>query len=648
VKTDGHLALSGYVKGTYSDADSTLPNVGLDLVVEKARFQYPDLPKSVENVNINTRVFVDGTNLDKTTIDVNTFHMELGTNPFDAFLSVRTPMSDPDVKGRMKGTIDLSSFADVVPMKDVSLAGLMKMDLDFGGKMSMIEKERYEDFKADGSVDLSAFSFNSPDVPKPVVIPVAHLQFSPKYVELDHFDLTMGSSDMHFTGRMENFIPYVFKSETVRGRFQFTSNLLNITELIPESAEDTTTVEEDTTALAVIEVPGNIDFELNSNLNKIVYGNMTIQHAIGTILVKDKKVLLKDMTMNTLGGNFGMMAEYNTQVKEKPRVSMNMDFKGIDIPSAYTSFVTVQKLAPLAKGLNGKVSTRLNFSSLLGQDFMPVISTISGAGNLQSSQVQIVSSEIFGKIQSALKLKSSLTNTLKDVSAKFSVKDGRISVEPFEIKIGPIKTIIGGDQGIDQTMNYLVKMAIPRSEFGEGANEMVNNLASQAAAKGLNIQPGEMVNVDVKVGGTFTNPKIELSLKESMQNAMQEAKQQVKEQVNAVVEQKKEEVQQKVDEETAKLKAEADKRAEEIITKATALRDETLQKAKTEKDNAYAEAARIEKDAKGNLTEQLKAKTKAEAIRKTADAAYKKTVDIANNEYQKALDLAEQERQKLK
>lgn len=648
VQTDGLLTLSGYAKGIYSAADSTIPDVGIDLVVENARFQYPDLPKSVENVNINTKVLVNGSDPDLTTVDVTRFHLEIGGSPFDAALSIRTPISDPDVRGLMKGTIDLSAFSDIIPMEEVTLAGKVSTDLDVGGRLSMIEQGRYEDFKAGGRVELTAFEFNSPDVPQPVRIPTGTLEFSPRYVQVNQFDMTMGNSDMHFTGRLENFIPYVFRGETVKGSFLFTSGLLNITELIPEAAEETVDTVEDTLALALIEVPSNIDVELTSKLDKVIYNTIEVNNARGTITVRDSKVALKDMNMNALGGSIGILAEYNTQDKEKPTVSMNLDIAAVDIPSAYQSFMTVQKLVPLAQGLNGKVSTKLNYSSLIGQDFMPLISTINGAGELRSEEIQLVSSDVFEKIASTLKLRKDLTNTFKDIKSHFSISNGRIMVEPFTLNMGPVTMMIGGDQGIDQTMNYLLKMAIPRSAFGEGANEVVNGLAARAAAKGLKIQPGETVNVDVKISGTFTNPAIDLDLKESMQGAVQEIKDQMKEQVQQVVEEKKAEVTEKVVEEVDKLKTEADRRAQEIIDKATVIRDEALVRAREEKDKAYAGAAKIEADAKGNVAEQLKAKTKAAAIRKAADVAYNKAVDLANNEYQKALDLAEQERQKLK
>ena len=88
-------------------------------------------------------------------------------------------------------------------------------------------------------------------------------------------------------------------------------------------------------------------------------------------------------------------------------------------------------------------------------------------------------------------------------------------VNPFETKVGNATLLIGGDQGLDQTMNYTVGITIPRSELGAAANASIDNLMSKAAGAGLKIDPLENLNIKVKVGGTFNDPKIGLDLTEN-------------------------------------------------------------------------------------------------------------------------------------
>ena len=79
--------------------------------------------------------------------------------------------------------------------------------------------------------------------------------------------------------------------------------------------------------------------------------------------------------------------------------------------------------------------------------------------------------------------------TLNNLGVKFEIRDGRLMVNPFETRVGKTTLLIGGDQGLDQTMNYTVGISIPRSELGAAANAPIDNLISKANCSGLKVDP---------------------------------------------------------------------------------------------------------------------------------------------------------------
>ncbi len=633
LETSGQLALNGYARGVYSEADSTLPDVGLELSVSDAMFKYPDLPKSVEDVAINLVLAVDGDNLDGSIVDLNRFHLSIADNPVDAVIHLKTPVSDPEVEGKVTGNFNLASFLDIIPLEGISLKGLVDMNLELGGRMSMIENEQYEDFKADGRLALSDFEYTSSDLPKDVLINNVVLDFSPRFVNLSSFDVQIGHSDIHLNGRLENFIPFIFEDETVSGNLDFTSSLLDLNELIPES-EEKVVVEEDTSSLSVIEIPANIDFTLTSALDMVKYDEIELSDIQGIIYIKNGKAVMEGLTMDLLEGTMALNGEYNTQDMTKPTAQFDLGISSIEIPSAFNTFNTVQSLMPVAKNLNGDVSVDLEFSSLLGSDMMPVLETIDGYGKVASDSVQVVNSKTFDLIASALKLSEERTNTLKNLNISFSIRDGRVFVDPFEASIGNIDMVIGGDQGLDQTMNYLVKMKIPRSAFGTAANQVIDDLAAEARAVGLNVQPGEFVNVDVNVGGTFTDPSISLGMKESGGSAVEQVKEQLKETVKQEVEEKKEEVIEKIDEEAQQIIQQAEKEAADLIEAAEEAAAKVIEEA-----DASAKKLEDEAEGKGRIAE-LAAQRAADKLRSEAREKADKLIKEAKEQGDKIIQAA--------
>jgi hypothetical protein len=637
VQTSGNLKLDGYVKGTY--AGKKMPNVGLNLIVEKAMFRYPSLPKSVENINIDMSLLFDGVQNDNSTVDVNKFHLELAGNPFDINLHIKTPISDMNIVGNFTGKIDLNSIADVVPMDSLTLKGKVEANIDIMGKMSSLEKQQYEDFKADGSLKLDNFEFASPLFPQGVKIVTATMNFSPKFVELVSFDSRVGKSDFKLSGKLEKFIPYVFKNDTIAGSLNFTSNLTDVTELMGPAKTPAKPAATDTTQLSVIGIPANINFVLNSKIGQLNYDKLKITDIAGLITVRNSKATLKNLNMNLLEGSMIMNGTYSTQNIKNPSFDFGMNMKDIDIPSAYTAFNTIQKMAPVAQNCKGRVSIDLTLSSYLDPHMMPMYKSMEGKGRLQSKSVELANSNTFIKIADVLKNDKFRKLTLSDLDIKFEIKNGRIYLSPFDTKFGNIKMNIAGDQGIDQTLNYVIKTAIPRSEFSGAAGAALNLLTSSAVAKGLNIQQGDNVNINIGVQGTFLKPEVK-----PIFGGSDESSGSTKTQVKAVAEEKVKEAKQEL---SQKAKEQAEKLVKDAESEAQKIRDAAKVAADATRKEGNDAADKVEHEAKNPLLKAAAKKT-AEKMRKESDAKANKIVEEGNTKADGVVNKAKEEAAKIK
>jgi hypothetical protein len=297
-------------------------------------------------------------------------------------------------------------------------------------------------------------------------------------------------------------------------------------------------------------------------------------------------------------------------------------------------------LAPTAKGINGKVGVKLNYSSMLDQDFMPQISTISGGGKLQSEEVTLVESVVYKTMKEALKLGSNYSNTFKDLNISFKINNGRIYVSPFNTKVGNIKMNISGDQGLDQTLNYVIKTEIPRSDLGSSVNSLIDNLSAQAAAFGMAFKPSELIKVNVKVTGTFLKPVVKPFFgdsPDSTKSIKETAKETIKVAVGEKVDQAKEKVRNEAE-------IQADKLIQEAEEKGRQLRDEAAKAAERIRQEGDIQAQKIIKEAesKGTIA-KLAAQKAADSVRKEAD---KRADQIVREADEKALKLSEEAKAK--
>ena len=620
ITTTGSLSLNGYIKGTFND--TRMPNVGINLLVNNAMFKYPDLPRSVDNINIDAKVFYDGAIFDNTTIDVEKLSFTMAGNPFNAELHVKTPESDMDLAAKFAGIIDINSISDIVPVDNITLNGLLECDLALAGRLSAIEKEQYEDFNAEGMILLSNFDFISPDLPQAVKINNANLYFTPRRVNLVNLNAVLGSTDAVINGSLENFIPFALKGETVRGNLNLRSENIDLNELMSGDAEESSNEPSESAPLSVIEVPKNIDLSIDIIIRKIVFDKLNITNTGGRVLVKDGKAQMQNLVMNLLQGSMTLNGEYNTEDIEIPSISFGMDIRQFDISSALSSFSILEKILPNPQNYTGRVSANLTLSSILGEDLNPVLDTVVSKGRLQTQNVKIENSKIFGTMADLIKNESWRTPSPGNLNIGYEIKDGRLIIEPVLMNISQARFELSGDQGLDMSLNYRVGVGVPVSTIGSAATNILSKIPG-----GSNVRE---IRVSGLVTGTADSPNVNLDVAD-MAGTVVEA---VKEQVMEKVEEVKEQIREGIDEQINNIMAEAERQVQNIRNTAS----QSAARLRNEANNA---AAKLEKEAEGkSAIQQRLTQAAADKVRSEGEDAAAKVEREAEVQANAILDAA--------
>ncbi len=631
LKTSGNFGLNGKVTGTLGENHT--PDIDGKLEIKNANFSYPDLPKSAENINVDLEYFYDGKQMDNTTLDVNKFHIEMGGNPVDITLNLKTPISDPFVNSQITANLDLATILDIIPLENTELKGRIVSNLDIMGNMSLIENEKYEQFKATGTLLINDLYYNSPDVPKPVSISIADLKFSPQYLYVNSFKTKMGNSDFSLEGKATDFLPYMFNDETIHGEFAFNAGTIDLNEFMSDDTdEDVVKEEDDTSSLAAVEVPGNIDFVLKSSIKTMYYEKLVMNNVNGTITIRDSKVKMDKLSMNTLDGSIVVNGEYDSKDIKNPLVDLDVDAKSIDISKAFTSLGILEKIAPIASKATGKVSIGLNYSSFLNEKMKPKLKSIIGGGFLTSDKIGINGSNSFAAISNNLNSDAFKELILNDIDLNYEIRSGKLFVEPFETKMGSTNFMIAGEQGFDNTLDYGINIMAPKSLFGN-SNASINNLYSNAALPGFDFKTSETVNLLVKLTGDMKNPKVKIDPKASIKSATENIKQELKNNAQQAIESKKDDAKEKARAEADKLIAEAEKQAAEIRKQGKIAADKV-------RSESNANADKLIKEAGNNPLKKKAAEIAADKVKSEGEKRAAQIEKEANDKAQKIIDEA--------
>lgn len=499
VKTSGTASLDAYIKGLMQD--ETYPAFDVKIAVKDAMFQYPSLPKSVNDINVDVAINSKGGDLDNMIVDISKFAFNLGGNPFSGNVNISTPMSDMNVKASANGTIDLGMIKDVYPLeKGTELNGKLTANMSIATRISAIEKEQYESISASGgTLNLSNMVYKAEDMPE-VLINNASMEFTPRYVNLPALDVKIGKNDISASGRLENFIAYALKDQTLKGQLSIKSNYLNANDFI---SEETSTGSEETASSSTedIIIPKNIDFALNAALNQVVYSKINITNMAGNMTVKNGILTLNNVSANALGGSCKVTGSYDTSDPVKPKVDFNLALSNVSFAETFKSVESVQKFAPIFENLVGTYSMNLNFNTSLGQTIMQTLAGLVANGSLQTSNIKIENVAALSALSSALKTDALNSISPKDINLPFSINNGQITTKPFSLNLGDGGVMkLEGSTGLDQSINYTGNVTLPKSL----SNSIINN-------------------VPITITGTFTSPKIGVDTKALVSGAASSA-----------------------------------------------------------------------------------------------------------------------------
>ena len=599
VKTSGTFTVSGKVKGEYGD--SAFPSLALDAKVDNAAFQYPDLPLPARDIAMDLSITNPGGTADNTVVDLRKFHLLIGRNPVDATLTLRTPISDPDVNARVKGKVDLADVGRTVKLEGISqLTGTIAADASVRTRMSYVDKKQFDKVAASGSVDVGDLTVKGKTLPHPLAVRQASLTLAPEKAQLKSFAGTIGSSDIEASGSLENLLAFAMRDDTLRGTATVRSNRFNLDEW--KSGESD---------LQIIPVPPRIDFGLDATVAELTYDKLVMRNARGKLRIKDRRVTLEDFRMNTLGGEIAVNGFYETVDTTKPAFDVGLKLTRLDIPSAFQAFTTVQALAPVAKYATGLVSTDLHLNGALGKNMLPLFPGLTGKGAFQSSQVAIQDFPPLEKLFDVTKLQLLDNPTMQTLKGTFQIKEGRLFVEPFDVKLGGTTMSVAGSNGLDQSLQYNLGLKVPRSMLGGAANQAIGGLLAKAGKAGVNLAAAPEIPLGIQIGGTVTNPVVKADVGTLTSSVKETTEQAVKQAVT-----------QKVDSAALRLVADAEQKAAGIRQQAESLAATVKREGNRQADSLTAKAS--------SPLAKLAAKPAADALRKQSDSKAASIISEAN------------------
>lgn len=438
----GNFSFDGMAKGRYNE--QSLPAFTVNLVVEEGMMKYPELPEEINNINVDLHVNNPDGDLEKTQIDLNQFHADLGNNPINAKAKIEG-LSKMKIDGDIKAVLNLEELTTIIPVEGNTLRGTFSIDAN-----------------AKGTYDTLTNSF--PKV-------VAQMGLKDGYLKNEEYpaeiqDLTFNASLMDPDGQMEKAVFDI-------SSFSF--------KLDGEPIEGSAHVENFLDPSYIVKANGNLDFEKLTKIypleGMIVKGNMVLEN------------------FETEGKLSDVEAERYERLKSSGNVSLSSFYyadadipQGVTIESASGSFTPSNLTFTEVKGRSGASDFNVNgyFNNYIAYALIPS-EPLKGAVSLNSTRFDL------NEFMIEESPSTTAQETASDDSSESSTPD-EISVIPvpenidliIDAKINQVlydKYVLNNVEGIIEVVDQKVLMDGVSFEFLGGQVGMSGNYNTQDIRK---------------------------------------------------------------------------------------------------------------------------------------------------------------------
>lgn len=484
ISAKGEVKVDGTLEGNYGNKQ--LPAVSLNIKINDASARYEGLPYGIDNFTADFESYIDLMRRNPSFLNLKILHFEGAHTKILADAKVEDLLVDPLITLHTESTVDLDALAKTFPLQEnVTIRGKLDAGLNLKCRLSSLKKQDIGRIRLGGRLALKDFELK--DTAKDFnFLGNADLKFSdsetlqaeldiPK-ITLRNASLKIGHSDMVATGEVMGLYRAMTKNETLKARLAISSEMIDCNQLINSFSlsEDSVSVAvTDTvspTEMKLFVLPGNLDFELQTDLKKVVFEKVEFEDVCGKVDLKNRTLYLRNLEMRALDADMKAVMVYRADSVRGGYTGFDFKIRDINIAKLVDFIPSMDTIVPMLRSFEGRVQFDVAAEARLDSNMNIRIPTLRSAMYIKGDSLVLMDGETFAEISKMLMFKNKKKNVFDSISVNVVVNDGSVLVYPFQVSIDRYKAAIGGEQGLDMNFKYHISILKSPLPFKAGVN----------------------------------------------------------------------------------------------------------------------------------------------------------------------------------
>ncbi len=448
-------------------------------------------PNPIRNINIIANIInTDGT-FKSLGVKLDPFRFDFEGNPVFVNADLQN-FEDILYKVRAKGVLNVGRIYRVFAKKGFDVSGLIMADLSLNGRQSYATTGQYSKLDNKGNLILKNIRATTEFLPKSFFIKEGNFRFENEKMWFTKFFATYGKSDFALNGYLLNTINYFIERKgTLHGKFGLNSNYVLIDEFMAlkngDNSKKCIDVEyakvENPKSSGVVIIPKNLDVSLQTNIRKVEFKGLALNHFKGEASVDKGQVYLKNTSFDIIGSKMNIDARYQDESPLTANYDIALKVLDFDVQRAYKEIDMVREMATAAKNVKGIVSIDYKLKGDFDKNMKPIYPSLEGGGIVNLRDVEVKNLKMLSAVGDNIGAKAFNNPDMKGVNIETHIKNNLIHVDKFTFRVSILRPSISGTTSFNGLLDLKVR---------------------------IGILPGGLIGFPVVVTGTHENHKIKI------------------------------------------------------------------------------------------------------------------------------------------
>ncbi len=507
-----------YANGEFHYKNGTPLVVKADFGIKQATITHKQQNATLKNVNLLGNIIV---NENRSNLTLKNISAELNSNTFSGDVELSN-FKDPYLKLKVAANTKLEELILFYPIDTLqSLSGNISVSAEIEGLISDMKSNAYSpNIKANGNAIITDLKAIFKQTEKLINIPEGKLELNNRHLNVYNLKLIKGNSDVMLVGELPNFLGYLFDDKEPLTIFaQVTSDRVELEDFIFSSGQSNDN--------SSVSIPDNLDFNISVEVAHLTFGKFMADNIKGNLLLKNQKIALKDVALNSADGEIKLNA-FADASGEILKVSGGCELNKLNIQKLFIQLNNFGQTTIQDNNLKGFVTSTVDFSGVWDKKLKVDLNSINVTSSILIERGELINLKSLESLAKYIDVNELRHIKFSTMQSAIEIKNKVITIPKTSIKSNAINLELWGKHTFDNQIDYHIQLLLsellakkPRAnkDFDEELSLVESDAENRRSV--FILMTGSIDNPTIKYDRKGAKEKIKEDIKQEKQNLKQ-------------------------------------------------------------------------------------------------------------------------------